>query len=211
MRLEAGCPRCTDPVSGAESSWSCATHGATLPLWRVHKPDYDAFAEYLVLSRPLPTWLPWPLPPGWQVSEFGCVGVEGRPSRAAFVSCTGTSELDGVVELTFVTEEPGVGLGARIGGVDQTDPGREVGEGPPAARVRVDGGGVPVWSVSTSDGKEALDRSVLAGEAHGRWLWLVLRPASAALLLPDIGALHDISELGPELVTLPFVSVPRSW
>jgi hypothetical protein len=111
-----------------------------------------------------------------------------------------------VVELTVVTEEPGVGLGARIGGVDQTDPGREVGGGPPAAKVRVVGVGV-----STSAGKEALDRSVLAGEALGRWLWLVLRPASAALLLPDLGQLHDVSELGPELVALPFVSVPRSW
>jgi hypothetical protein len=85
-----------------------------------------------------------------------------------------------------------------------------VGEGPPAARVRVDSAGVPLWPVSTS-GPEALDRSVLAGEALGRWLWLVFRPASAALLLGDIGALHDVSELGPELVALPFVSVPRSW
>jgi hypothetical protein len=211
MRLDPSCPRCADPVHGSETSWRCPTHGATLPLWRVEEPDYDAFAEYLVLSRPLPSWLPWPLPPGWQVSEFGCVAVEGRPPRAAFVTCTGATELDGVVELTVVTEEPGVGLGARIGGVDQTDPGREVGVGPPAARVRVDTAGVPVWPVSTSGGKEALDRSVLAGEALGRWLWLVLRPASAALLLPDLGQLHDVSELGPELVTLPFVSVPRSW
>jgi hypothetical protein len=155
--------------------------------------------------------LPWPLPPGWQVSEFGAVGVEGRPPRAAFVSCTGTSELDGVVELAIVTEEPGVGLGARVGGVDQTDPGRDVGEGRPAAKVRVDGAHVPLWTVSTSAGKEALDRAVLAGEALGRWLWLVFRPASAALLLPQLGALQDVSELGPELVTLPFVSVPKSW
>lgn len=211
MRLDPSCPRCADPVSGAETSWSCPTHGATLPLWRAEEPDYDAFAEHLVLSRPLPTWLPWPLPAGWQVSDFGCVGVEGRTPRAAFVTCTGASELDGVVELTVVTEEPGVGLGARVGGVDQTDPGREVEEGVPPVRIRVDGATVPVWAVSTSGGKETLDRSVLAGEAGGRWLWLVLRPASAALLLPDIGALHDVSELGPELVTLPFVSVPRSW
>jgi hypothetical protein len=210
MPLAPSCPRCADAVSGAESSWRCPTHGTTVPLWRVEEPDYDSFAEYLVLSRPLPTWLPWPLPPGWQVSDFGCVGVEGRTPRAAFVTCTGTSELDGVVELAVVTEEPGVGLGARVGGVDQTDPGREVVEGPPAARVRVDAAHLPLWTVTTG-GQEALDRSVLAGEALGRWLWLVFRPASAALLLPEIGALHDVSELGPELVTLPFVSVPRSW
>ncbi len=211
MRLDPSCPRCADPVSGAEASWRCLTHGQIVPLWRVEEPDYDAFAEHLVLSRPLPSWLPWPMPPGWQVSDFGCVSVEGRSPRAAFVTCTGATELDGVVELTVVTEEPGVGLGARVGGVDQTDPGREVGEGPPAAKVRVDGLGVPLWPVSTSGGKEALDRSVLAGEALGRWLWLVLRPAAAALLLSDLGELLDVSELGPELVALPFVSVPRSW
>ena len=56
-----------------------------------------------------------------------------------------------------------------------------------------------------------LDRAVLAGESMGRWLWLVLRPASAALLLLDLGALQDVAELGPELVALPFGSVPRAW
>jgi hypothetical protein len=210
MRLDPGCPRCADEVTGSEASWRCATHGSTVPLWRVREPDYDAFAEYLVRARPLPSWLPWPLPPGWSVSDFGCVGVEGRGPRAAFVGCTGTSELDGVVELTVVTEEPGVGLGARVAAVDHTDPGRDVGEGPPLTRIRVDGASVPMWLVST-DGKDALDRSVLAGEAHGRWLWLILRPASAALMLPHIGALHDLSDLGPQLVSLPFLPLPRSW
>ncbi len=187
-------------------------HGETVPLWRAVEPEYDGFAEYLVLSRSLPTWLPWPLPPGWQVTDFGCVGHEGAEPRAAFVSCSGPTELDGVVEVTVVAEEPGVGLGARIAGVTHTDPGREIGSSSALpARLRLDAASVPVWAVDTDDADEVLDRSVLAGESMGRWLWLVLRPASAALLLHDMGAFHDVSDLGPELVTLPFGSVPRAW
>ena len=48
------------------------------------------------------------------------------------------------------------------------------------------------------------DRSVVAGEAHGRWLWIVLRPASAILLLRDDWILRDVSAVGPPLVEMPF-------
>jgi len=211
MRLAPGCPRCSADVSGSDDSWECPVHGWTVPLWRAVEPEYDAFAEYLVLARQLPTWLPWPMPPGWQVTDFGCVGLEGAEPRAGFVSCAGPSELDGVVEVTVVTEEPGVGLGSRCAGVTHTDPGPETVAAPPAARLRVGGASVPMWAVSTTDGGGELDRSVLAGESQGRWMWLVLRPASAALLLQDMSGLLDVSDLGPELVALPFGSVPRSW
>ena len=215
MRLEPGCPRCPAAVTGTGASWLCPTHEAIVPLWRVTEPDYDAFAEYLVRSRPLPSWLPWPLPDGWQVTDFGCVGLEGGDPHAGFVTCSGPSELDGVVELTVVTEEPGVGLATRIGGTTYTDPGRDVGEGSPPTRIRVDGNSVPMWLVSIADDVSpaslALDRAVLAGEALGRWIWLVLRPASAALLLPEMGPLHDVSAHGPQLVSLPFTRAPRAW
>ena len=49
-----------------------------------------------------------------------------------------------------------------------------------------------------------LDRSVFAGEAGGRWLWVVLRPASAMLLLRDDWILRDVSGIGPPLVEMPF-------
>lgn len=211
MTLEPGCPRCASAVTGGGTSWLCPTHEAIVPLWRVSDPGYDAFVEYLAMSRPLPSWVPWPLPDGWHVTDFGVVGLEGSTAQAAYVSCAGPSELDGVVELTVLTEEPGVGLAARCGGVRHSDPGREAGEGTPPARIRVDGATVPMWLVSTDEGPTTLDRAVLAGEARGRWLWLVLRPASAALSLHELGALHDISELGPQLVSLPFQRVPRSW
>jgi hypothetical protein len=198
-------------VTGTGTAWLCPTHEAIVPLWRATDPDYDAFAQYLVLSRPLPTWLPWPLPPGWQVTDFGVVGLEGTTAQAAYATCSGPSELDGAVELSVITEEPGVGLAARCGGVRHSDPGREAGVGPPPTRIRVDGATVPMWLVSTEQGTTTLDRAVLAGEAMGRWIWLVLRPGSAALSLNELGPLHDVSELGPQLVTLPFGRVPRSW
>jgi hypothetical protein len=211
MRLEPECPRCPSRVTEGEAGAECVTHGPVTPLWRPGRPDYDSFAEYLLRADHLPTWLPWPLAPGWQVTDFGLVGAEGRTARAAFAACAGPSELDGLAQLTVVTEEPGVGLGARVAGVPFTDPGQDTVAGPPTARLRIDGSSAPVWAVSTSDAPGDLDRSVFAGEAQGRWLWLVLRPASAALLLQDIGALQDISGLGPELVTLPFGDLSRWW
>jgi hypothetical protein len=211
MMLEAQCPRCPAPVTVTGSEVSCPTHERVVPLWRAAEPSYESFAEHLVLSRPLPTWLPWPLPDGWQVSDYGCVGVEGGTPEAVVASCAGSSALDGPVELTVVTEEPGVGLGARVGDVAHSDPGAEVGRGPAALRLRVEDVSLPLWTVSTAEDGEALDRAVLAGEAAGRWLWVVVRPASALLLLRHVGPLTDLSGLGPPLVDTPFGAVPRSW
>ncbi len=63
----------------------------------------------------------------------------------------------------------------------------------------------------TSDTDVSFDRSVFAGEAEGRWLWLVLRPPSAALLLKDEWILMDVADLGPEVVGLSFGSTPPAW
>ena len=182
-----------------------------VPLWRAEEPGYAAFADYLALVKPIPTWVPWPMPPDWRVNDFGVVTVPHETPSAAFVSFVGPTDLDGLVQMTIVTEEPGVGLGARCGGTSQTDPGPEVGEGPPLARVRLEAMTVPVWPVSDSGGAEALDRLNLAGESGGRWLRLVLRPATAVLLLNDLGALVDAATLGPQLVSLPFAENRPDW
>ena len=137
-------------------------------------------------------------------------GPEGD-ARASFLTCAGPSDPDGVVELTVVSEEPGVGLGTRCAGLVRTDPGAEIGEGPAHAKVRIDGHPIALWSVLTSDADVDFDRSVFAGEALGRWLWLVLRPASAALLLKAEWVLMDIAGLGPELIDLPFGGTPPAW
>jgi hypothetical protein len=186
-------------------------HGAITPLWRPAQADYGSIAEHLTRSRAIPTFLPWPLGPGWAVTDFGAVAAPGGDARACFVTVSGPTDLDGVVEVTLVSEEPGVGLGARCAGVLYSDPGADIGEGPPLAKVRIDGHPISLWPVSTNDADVTFDRSVFAGEAQGRWLWMVLRPASAALLLQVEWILVDVAGLGPELMDLPFGGSPPAW
>lgn len=211
MSLVAGCPRCASPVTEHRSGWRCRDHGPIVPLWRPAVADYTTFAEHVARAGATPTFAPWPLPPGWSVTDFGCVARPEGDARASFLTCAGPSEPDGVVELTVVSEEPGVGLGTRCAGLVRTDPGAEIGEGPAHAKVRIDGHPIALWSVLTSDADVDFDRSVFAGEALGRWLWLVLRPASAALLLKAEWVLMDIAGLGPELIDLPFGGTPPAW
>ncbi len=211
MTLAAGCPRCASAVTESDGGWACPDHGSITPLWRAEEASYESFADHLRHCSPIATLMPWPLSPGWAVTDFGCVGEPGGQARASFVTCAGASDPDGVVEVTVVSEEPNVGLGSRCAGLTQTDPGADVGQGPPHVKIRLDGHPVPLWAVSTSTSDASFDRSVFAGEALGRWLWLVLRPASAALLLTEEWILGDITQLGPELVDLPFGGQPSSW
>jgi hypothetical protein len=197
-------------VSEGEGGWHCLDHGPITPLWRPGIASYEDFAEHLERCDAVPTLVPWPLSPGWSITDVGCVARPGHPANASLVSVAGASDQDGVVEVTVVSEEPGVGLGARCAGTDHTDPGPEL-EGPPHAKVRVEGTSVPVWSVTTSHSDLSFDRSVFAGEALGRWLWLVIRPASAALLLRNGWVLEDMSQLGPELIEVPFGGSPPPW
>lgn len=211
VNFAASCPRCPSPVSDEGGTFRCLDHGAIVPLWRPERSEYGAFAEHLKRSTGMPSLMPWPLAHRWLISDFGHVGDDDHDPRASFVACTGPSDADGVVELVVVSEEPGVGVGARIAGAPRTDPGADIGDGPPAVKVRIDGHPVSLWAVSTSTADVTFDRTVFAGEAHGRWLWLVLRPASAALLLSDEWVLQDISGLGPELIDLPFGGTPPAW
>ena len=55
----------------------------------------------------------------------------------------------------------------------------------------------PVWQV------EAPGRAAFAGEVMGSWLWLVLWPDTAGLLLIDPMPLRDLRDPGQEL-DLPF-------
>ncbi len=211
MPLQAECPRCHLPVSATgDGGWSCAEHGSTEPLLRPTVPSYDLFLEVLAAAGDVPTYLPWPMSPGWTVSDFAVVGDRGR-GRATLTCSSGTSELDGPVDVFVVTEESGVGLGARCAGTSHLDPGPEMGVGRPPVRVRIGSQAVPLWAVSTSSSDVELDRSVFAGEAGGRWLWIVLRPASAMLLLRDDWILRDVSGIGPSLVEMPFGGPQPSW
>jgi uncharacterized protein DUF6758 len=215
MPLVAGCPRCPAVVETAESGGRprCPVHGeVSRPLWRPSDEtavSYAQFADHLGAADGFPTYLPWPMSPGWAVTDFA-VSAGDRPW--ATVTCvSGTSELDGPVDVFVVAEEPGTGLGSRCAGIDRSDPGREVGEGQPSARVRIGSQTIPLWVVSTSYSDDRFDRSVFAGEADGRWLWLVMRPASAMLLLRDDWILRDVSSVGPPLVEMAFGGPRPVW
>jgi hypothetical protein len=228
MPLRTECPRCPTalepaPVTGvgapatvAGGGWVCPEHGPMPALRRPDEASYDAFAEVLSAAGDFPTYLPWPMSPGWTVSDFAVVAAPGESATAkATLTCSsGTSALDGPVDVFVVSEESATGLGSRCAGTRDLDPGPEIGVGPPTVRVRIGSKSVPLWSVSTvssAGGDRELDRSVVAGEADGRWLWVVLRPASAILLLRDEWILRDVSGIGPPLVEMPFGGPTPSW
>ena len=211
MPLQAECPRCPLPVGPVgDGEWSCPEHGPIARLLRPDAASYDAFVEALAAVDDVPVFLPWPMSPGWTVSDFAVVAERGR-GRATLTCSSGTSALDGPVDVFVVTEESGVGLGARCAGTSHLDPGPELGQGRPPVRIRIGSQSVPLWAVSTSSSAVELDRSVFAGEAGGRWLWVVLRPASAMLLLRDDWILRDVSHVGPPLVELSFGGPRPSW
>jgi len=217
MPLRTECPRCPAPLGeshddDAGDGWRCPEHGLTPVLRRPDEATYDEFVEVLQQAGEFPTYLPWPMSPGWSVTDFGVVG--GGDARATVTCSSGTSSLDGPVDVFVVSEESGTGLGARCAGTNHLDPGPEIGVGSPAVRVRIGSQSVPLWAVSTATetgSDRELDRSVVAGEAHGRWLWLVLRPASAMLLLRDEWILRDVSGIGPPLVEMSFGGPAPAW
>jgi hypothetical protein len=203
------CPRCSSALDQRDDGYHCARDGPVPPLWKPAEVGYEAFAEAVKQVDPVPLYLPWPLSPGWTVADFGLVRDVGA-ALAAFSTTIGTSDVDGTVELTLVAEDPGVGLGARVAGVLGVDPGQQAGQGPPAMQLRAAGRSVPMWHVAVED-SELFAKAVFAGEAEGRWLWLVIRPASAALLLPEGWLLQDMTELGPEALDLPFGGPRPRW
>lgn len=211
MPLTAWCPRCRAELERGAGGEECPVHGALPPLWLPGESTYDEFAEHLRVAGHFPTYLPWPMGPGWAVTEFGVVADASARPAATLTCCSGTTELDGPVDVFVVTEEAGVGLGARCAGLLHDDPGSEVGEGRAPVRVRIDSKTIPLWAVSTSRSDREFDRSVFAGEALGRWLWIVLRPASAMLLLRDDWILRDVSGMGPPLLEMPFGGPRPTW
>lgn len=159
-------------------------------------------------AAPPPIWCPWPLPPGWTLTGVGWAGDERTGVRATVVACAGPAPFGGgPADVVFVAEEPGVGLGTRLGGLSGPDPGPQVtaalsDPGPrhpehvATAKIRVGGHPTPLWLVNSS-----ADRSAYAGEARGMWLHAIAWPASAGHLLAEQVVLHDLAEwTPPELV-----------
>ncbi len=205
--LVASCPRCPGELVVVDGPWVCEEHGDLVPLWCAEEASYDGFVEQLRATGGCPTYLPWPAGAGWVLSEHGWVARPGQDAVATMARSTVTREPDGPVEMLVVCEEPGVGLGARCAGVSEHAPGPELWFSPPALRVRLGRQQVALWSLPVSGVAADADRSVLVGEHGGRWLWVVLWPASAVLGLQH-WRLDDAAALGPRLIELPFAGSP---
>ncbi|HUZ26760.1 MAG TPA: DUF6758 family protein, partial [Streptosporangiaceae bacterium] len=105
--------------------------------------------------------------------------------------------MGGPAEMMLVSEGPCVGLGARFAGLRGPDPGDHFASGPPDATVRCGHRELPLWHV------DAPGRAVFAGEVMGAWLWLVLWPDTAGVMLVEPLPVRDLRDRGQDL-NVPF-------
>ncbi|HJE57848.1 MAG TPA: hypothetical protein K8V84_04940 [Nocardiopsis listeri] len=192
MKPEPSCPRCgrgVQPPGLWTSAWQCDAHGPVAPLQGVRAPSL-ATLEAVLPQAQVPVWLPWPLPGGWVVTGFADVGDERTGALATAVAMSGPNPLGGVGELVIVAEDPGIGLGARLAGLEGSDPGVGFDKGPPDAKVRFDGHEMALWNLDVG-----CDRAAYAGEALAHWLWMVFASADTGMLMGEINALRDLRDL----------------
>jgi hypothetical protein len=198
-RADPGCPRCDARLRRPtiwSSAWHCEQHGEVHPLRPTLSPS-RAGLDGLLRDARVPVWLPWPLPPGWLVTGFAAAGDERTGTQGCAVALSGPSPLGGAGEMMLVSEGPRVGLGARFAGLADLDPGDHFAAGPPDSCVRTSHHEFPVWHV------DAPGRAAFAGEAMGTWLWLVLWPDIAGVLLVEPLPVRDLREPDQNL-DLPF-------
>jgi hypothetical protein len=179
------------------SAWQCDVHGEVYPVRSAYRPSRDGLAG-LLRTAEVPVLVPWPLPVGWLVTGFAGAGDERTGSRASVVALSGPDPAGGAGDLLVVAEEPGIGLGAGLAGLTGPDPGDGFACSlPPQAVAHFEGHEVPLWNV------EAPERAAFAGELKGNWLWMVLWPQTAGLLLAEHIHLRDVRDPLQEL-DLPF-------
>ncbi len=158
---------------------------------------FEAVIGGAINSLSAPLWTPWPVPPGWTFAGLGHVRC-GKDSGSTVASWMGTDPFGDPVEVLFVCEEAGSGTGSRFAGLDTSYPPAGVGEGPPHAKFGVEGRPVALWSVEAK-----ADRAVYAGEAAGRWLWVIVHPSEAGAIVVQPLTLVDARRLGAELTVIP--------
>lgn len=198
MSVTLTCPRCGVEVRAPgiwSDSWTCPVHGGIAPLHPAVVGGPDAFHHLGPRCR-VPLWLPWPLPTGWLVSGLRTAGDEHTGPIAAVVACSGPNPMatghsgDGDAEprsadLLLVAEQPGVGLGAHLVGLPDVDPGTTVADGAPHLRLVAAGHETPLWAVPGND------VTAYVGEAAGVWLWVLVWPERAGVVLLEQFALLD--------------------
>lgn len=173
------------------SDWSCEQHGRVQPYFGGHPEHLTQVCGH---AR-VPVWAPRPLLHGWTLGGLGWCGDERTGATATLLALAGPSPLGGPADLLLVAEEPGIGLGARIAGLDDLDPGNIV-TGAPEAKILAQGHPTPLWRSASAD-----DRVAFVGEASGVWLWAVLWPPAAELVLMEHVDLHDL-RLEPQQLPL---------
>jgi hypothetical protein len=164
------------------SDWTCADHGRVHP-WYVGSSEL--IPQVAARSR-VPVWSPQLLINGWTVGGVGWCGDERTGATAAVVACSGPSPLGGPADMLLVSEEPGVGLGSALAGMPSVDPGA-CAEGAPDAKILAASHPTPLWRAESGP-----DRVAFVGEAHGVWLWALLWPPAAELVLLEHVELHDL-------------------
>jgi hypothetical protein len=170
------------------SAFQCPRHGEVHPYMVLTHIGLDA-VEHVVGRAVVPLWLPNPMPPGWVCSGVAYAGDERTGACATVTGLTGPSPLGGAAELLIVAEEPGVGLGSRHAGFSETDPGAGFDASAPDAKVFAASQPTALWSVPADD-----DRAVFVGEAMGLWLWAIVWPAAAGVLMYDDLSLRDVRD-----------------
>lgn len=192
MNSESSCPRCgrvVQPPGLWTSAWQCDAHGPVAPLQPVRAPDTAALAALLPHAH-VPLWIPWPLPVNWVVTGFAEAGDERTGALATVVALSGPNPLGGVGEAAIVAEDPGVGLGARLAGLEGADPGDGFDSAAADAKVRFSGHEIALWNLDLGRG-----RAVYAGEALAHWLWLVFASADTGVLMCEINAIRDLRDI----------------
>jgi hypothetical protein len=185
------CPRCGGelrPPSLWSSDWTCERHGVVAPYLVLTHLGPDA-VEHVVSRSGVPVWMPHALPLGWMCTGVAYAGDERSHAAATLTCLSGPSPLGGAADLMIIAEEPGIGLGSRHAGLSETDPGTGFDVGPPDAKVYAASHPTALWSIPAVD-----DRAIFVGEAKGLWLWAVIWPAMAGVLMYDELSLTDLRD-----------------
>ena len=160
-------------------------------------PSRDGL-DGLLRTAGVPVWLPWPLPAGWFLAGFAWAWVMSAPvSAPARWRCRARTR--SAAPLTWWSSPRNrVSAWARDGpGLDSVDPGAGFATAPPVATASFGKHDFALWQVDSPD------LAVFAGEIKGYWLWLVLWPETAGVLLVEPIALRDLRDPGQDL-DLPF-------
>ena len=166
------------------SDWLCPEHGPVQPYHHLH---VEALSQVCAHAR-VPVWAPRPLIAGWTLGSIGWCGDDRTGATATVLAMAGPSPLGGPADMVLVAEEPGVGLGARLAGLDGPDPG-DLAYRAPEAKLLAASHPTALWRSDSAD-----DRVAFVGEASGVWLWAVLWPPAAELVLLEHVELFDMRD-----------------